>query len=227
MFHKSTRTFITTTIIAFLGSGAALAQGHAGDILLELDSNNRLMTSMETDGGVISNVRVFGSEFGEGGVFNFTDEPGFEAEDGTVPSGSLIGFNIRAALGLWNGSGFDTATESLTINFSSLQVTTGSGFVPGFGLPANSQGGYHRHLGFTLNGVTPDDSGIYLLEMEMWSDQSFIETSRPFWIVFNFNRDEAEHDLAIDWVNQNLVPAPGAMALLGLVCLGTRNRRRR
>src|SRR5690606_41993957 len=79
--HPTVFPYTTLFRSTLFGSGAALAQGHAGDILLELDGNNRLVTSMETDGGVISNVRVFGSEFGEGGVFNFTDEPGFERSE--------------------------------------------------------------------------------------------------------------------------------------------------
>lgn len=204
----------------------ALAQDEHGDIHLELNANNRIVTSLETDNGVISNVRVFGSEFGESGVFNFTDEPGFGADDGMFPGNSLIGFNIRTGLGAWNGNGFDLATETLTINFGSLEVTTTDGFVNGFGLPTDDEGGFHRHFGFTLNGVTPSDSGIFLLELEMWSDEPFIQSSRPFWIVFNFNSDEVDHDLAIDWVNKNLVPTPAALALLGIAGLVAGRRRR-
>lgn len=204
-----------------------VAAQHAGDIALELDASLRIITGSE--GAGFFPQRAFGSEFGEG-LFNFTDEPGFEAENGVFAPNVLVGFNIRTALGVWNGNGFDTALETLTINFGALERTTGAGFVEGFGLSTNAGGGYHRHFGFTLNGVTPQDSGVFLLELELWSDQPGVLTSLPFWIVFNFNESEAVHDLALDWVNANLVPAPGALLLLGLGLLAPRGcggRRRR
>jgi hypothetical protein len=36
---------------------------------------------------------------------------------------------------------------------------------------------------------------------------------------------EEEHDAAIEWVELNLVPAPGAIALLGLAGVAGRRRR--
>lgn len=210
-----------------LGSLPALAGGggHAGDIHLQLDGFNRIVTGSETDDFLPD--RVFAGEFGDTGIFNFTSNPGFDAEDGTFPPSSLVGFNILDALHVWNGAGFDVAPNTLTINFGSLQRSTSTGFVAGFGLLTSAQGGWHRHFGFTLNGVTENDSGIYLLQLDLWHESSAIHNSLPFWIVFNFNESEVEHELAIDWVRSNLVPAPGALALLGVGAVAMGRRRRR
>lgn len=214
-------TLSLSSLPALAGGG-----GHEGDIHLQLDSASRIVTGSEADSFLPS--RVFGGEFGDTGIFNFTTNPGFDAEDGTFPASTLVGFNILDALRVWNGNGFDLATETLTINFGSLQRTTSTGFVAGFGLLTSGQGGWHRHLGFTLNGVTENDAGIYLLQLDLWHESSAIQNSRPFWIVFNFNENKVEHESAIEWVRANLVPAPGALAMLaaGAVTMGRRRRRR-
>jgi len=196
---------LTAALTTALTAGGAAAQ-HAGDILLEVDSDSRIVTGLidEDNGEITHDVRVFGSEFGESGIFNFTDEPGFCGEDGTFPPQSLVGFNVLDALGAWNGAGFDPAAETLTISFGNLQVTTGNGFVPGFGLNTDSGGGWHRHLGFTLNDVDESDSGVYLLELEIWHESEDILTSKPFFVVFNFNESEEVHDAALEWVEGQL-----------------------
>lgn len=210
-----------------IGSQPALAGGggHAGDILLQLDGDSRIVTGSETDN--FAPNRVFSGEFGDTGVFNFTTNPGFDAEDGAFPASTLLGFNILDALRVWNGDGFDLAAETLTISFGSLQRTTSTGFVAGFGLLTSGQGGWHRHLGFTLNGVTENDAGVYLLQLDLWHESAAIQNSRPFWIVFNFNENEVEHEAAIEWARANLVLAPGALAMLaaGAMTMGRRRRR--
>lgn len=206
--HASIVSIVSTaSLVSFstLTSFSALAQDHAGDVGIEVD-NNTIITGLEDPNGTFAPFRVFGSEFGEGGIFNFTDEPGFDGEAGTFTPGTQTGFNILAPLFVWNGNGFEpTGGETLTINFSSLVRTTDSGFVAGFGLTVPANGSWHRHLGFTLNadGQGVRDPGIYLLELELWNNGG-LTNSEPFWIVFNFQEDDAVHDAAIDWLVDSL-----------------------
>ncbi|HBS29471.1 MAG TPA: hypothetical protein DEB06_08495 [Phycisphaerales bacterium] len=163
-------------------------------------------------------------EFGPNGI----DDPGFFAD--TLTDGTAVGFNIRAALGRWNGAGFDLSiSETMTIArfFGSpgqIDAASGVGFVPGFTLATASGGGFDEHPVYILNGPggTPAD-GVYLLELEVTSPA--LQTSLPLWIVFNLNTDEAIHDEAIEWVEANLVPSPGVLAAAPLA-LGARRRRR-
>lgn len=214
------------TTCAFLGaalfSAVPAAGQHLGDVGLAVE-NQTILTGSFDDQSNFSPFRVFGSEFGEGGIFNFTDEPGFDAEAGTFTPGSQTGFNILAPLLVWNGSGFEpTGGETLTINFSSLVRTTGSGFVSGFGLTVPSNGSWHRHLGFTLNadGQGVRDPGIYLLELELWNTDG-LTNSEPFWIVFNFQQDEAVHDAAIDWLVDSLSESEPATIVSAMVIFGS------
>lgn len=72
--------------------------------------------------------------------------------------------------------------------------------------------------------LNDDLVGIYLLEVRF--GMSGFVTSAPAWIVFNYGLDEEEHGLAVEWVEENLVPAPGVPALLGLGGLVAGRRRR-
>jgi len=223
--------FTLTAATSIVFAATAIAGVEHSDIGVFV-VNDRIRTG-ELHKGEFESIRVFGSEFGEGGIFNFTDEPGFEAEDGTFPPDTFWGFNILAPLGLWNGAGFDDAPNSLTVSFGPNEVTTSNGFVEGFFMQTDDEGGLHEHLGFTLNGVDmSSDPGVYLLELELkHSDDGIgpgggIGDSPPFWLVFNFMEDEAVHDEAIKWVEANLVPAPGAFALLGAAAFFARRRHR-
>ena len=66
-------------------------------------------------------------------------------------------------------------------------------------------------------------AGIYLASFTV--SAAGLSTSETFYVLFNLGSDEAEHDAAIEWVESNLIPAPGALALLGLAGLASRRRR--
>lgn len=217
-------------IVAASNAAPALAQ-HAGDIWLEV-IENRIVTGLidedEVPAVVTSDVRVFGSEFGEV-LPNWTDEPGFDNEPGVFLFGSAIGFNIRAALRSWNGSDFSTIpAERIAVDFATapgpVLTPLTDVLTPGFTIPVDSDNTWHRHLEFELQ--SPASPGIYLLELELFSTDPAILASLPFWIVFNQGLDEQEHDAAIEWVVQNLVPSPPA-AVLALCGFAAINRRRR
>lgn len=185
---------------------AAVAQPHGGDIILSI-TDNRIVTST-IEGESIVTRRVFESEFG---AFDFTDEPGFDSEAGAFPGSSLIGFNIRAGLRFWNGAAFPAdasgiAAERLRIRksgFGDVLTPTTDTITPGFGVDVSAGGEFHQHLGFTLQA--PNGAGIYLLELELWSSVSSITVSEPFWIVFNNDMPEADHEAAVAWALDNLV----------------------
>jgi hypothetical protein len=212
---------LTGAIAAALAASSAVAvadEGH-GDIEVEVKGDK-----------LVTEGRVFEAVFGDSGIPFFTDDPGFEGDAGVFTIGTTIGFNIMAALGLWNGKGFDDLNpldqETLTISFGPASATTDTGFVNGFDFVSDASNGFDVHLGFTLNrsgGFDPAD-GIYLLALQLTSNNYL--ASETFWIVFDNNIGDEKLDQAVAWVEANLVPAPGALALLGLAGLfGTRRRK--
>jgi hypothetical protein len=222
-------TFALFSAVTAASAGSAFAQ-HAGDVWLEV-LDNRIVTGLidedEDPPVVTSGVRVFGSDFGEV-LPNWTDEPGFDNELGTFQSGTSIGFNIRAALRSWNGSDFSMVpTERISVGFptaSAVLTPLTDELVAGFTIPVDMDNAWHRHLEYEL--LAPASTGVYLLELELFSTESSILPSLPFWLVLNQGEDEGVHDAAIDWVNQNLVPAPSTAALViaGLAVGGRRRR---
>jgi hypothetical protein len=193
------------------------------DVEIRTD-NGRLITGTLNE-GMFVRERVFGSELGEV-VPNITDEPGFDAQDGTLTPNSMLGFNLMNSLRVWNGSDFDTVSDStMTLSFLTLEATTSSNpgeVVNGFNFLVDQFGGMHDHPAFILNA--PASTGVYLLEMQ-FTGGGFAD-SESFYIVFNQNEDDSIHDAAIDYVRDVIVPAPGVGGLLaacGLVAL----RRRR
>jgi len=229
--HRSVIAFVpfaATSLVSTIAFAARADEEEHFDVLLEvIDGRIRTSAISEDESEVIPNVRVFGAEFGDD-VFNFTDEPGFQAFDGTFSPFASVGFNILDPLSIWNGAGFDSTAHTLTISFGPLEATTADGFVPGFGILADDDGGLHEHYGFTLNGVGETDQGIYLLSLESWVDGGGpIGASLPYWIVFNLNMPEDAHEAAIHWVEENLVPAPGGVAALLAAAWTIRRTRRR
>jgi hypothetical protein len=219
-------TMISSAIVLAATASIAVASGRDeahSDVEIRTD-NGRLITGT-LDEGMFVRERVFASELGEV-VPNIADEPGFDAEDGTLTPNTSLGFNLMNSLRVWNGSDFDTNSDStMTLSFLTLEATTSSTLgetVTGFNFLVDEFGGMHDHPAFILNA--PASTGVYLLEMQ-FTGGGFAD-SESFYIVFNQNEDESVHDAAIDYVREFIVPAPGAAGLLiasGLVAM----RRRR
>lgn len=218
--------FIRTLALAPLAcAGLALAGGETGHADVEIGVDAGRLVTGRTDGGAFVRERVYGSDLGEV-VPNFTDEPGFEADDGTLTPNTLLGFTIMDALRVWNGSDFATVSDStMTLAFLTLNVTTPDApgeTVDGFNFLVDADGGLHDHPAFQLNA--PASTGVYLLQLRFTGGG--FDASDPFYIVFNQNEDELVHDAAIDYVRSVIVPTPGAagaLALAGVAC--TRRRR--
>ncbi|MFO0857332.1 MAG: hypothetical protein U0640_08265 [Phycisphaerales bacterium] len=211
---KNMYQFIVLSVALSAFVPAALAQ-HAGDVGLGIE-NNRIVTGLFDNGAFTPGQRVFGADFGE--LFpNFTDEPGFDSLPGTFPVGSSIRFNVLGGSRVWNGTEFGSTipADQISIGFgpaTPVLTPLTDVLTPGFSLAVESTGEWHRHLEYTLQ--SPATDGVYLLAMTLTGDHVSMQESLPFWYVFNQNQDEAVHDAAIDWVNENLVPTPGASGLL-------------
>lgn len=191
-------------VAAFSLASAASAQ-HAGDISLSIEQGAIRTAALE--GSVSIPSRVFGATFGDTGVARFTSNPGFEALPGTFAPGSRTGFTPLSGLARFTGAGLEPVTvERLEVKFLTLMSVIGAQPAAGFDLAVQSNGGWHRHLNFRLfaQGGKLPSSGIYVVEMELYSNDGVTLPSEPLWIVFNDGRSVAEHDAAIEWVVDNL-----------------------
>lgn len=159
-------SLLATHCIAF----GASADG-AGTFLVVTDGV--LTTAVQNgDASVTAPVMLFGATFGDSGFPGLTSNPGLHAASGTFTPGTKIGCDVPESLQAWNGAGFVPCDETLTISFLTLSVTTGSGFVAGFELGVQANGGFHRHLNYVLNGPSGGAAldGIYLLVRDLQVD---------------------------------------------------------
>jgi hypothetical protein len=169
----------------------------------------------------VQNLRVFEAEFGEDPVFPFaTDEPGIGgvAADAGLTEGTTINLNVSAGLGVWNGSGFNYGTaDSMTIDYGPTSVGTGIGGTLDFLVTED----FDLHPIWSVNSGAAN--GAYLVELT--AAMAGFETSETFYVVFNLGLEEDDYEASVDWVSENLVPAPGVLALLGMGGLAVRRRR--
>ncbi|MCH2140136.1 MAG: hypothetical protein MK100_03785 [Phycisphaerales bacterium] len=179
--------------------------GHAGDVFVGVESGE-IFTGLIDEDDVEPHVRTFESEFGESGVPGFSDEPGWEAFPGTFDSDDRVGWNALAGLRRWNGDGFDTSIEeTITVSFAGLSFEIADTAVSGFDLAVQPDGGLHRHLGFFLDHDSGVPAvGVYLVELELYALDQSPQSSEPFWIVFNNEADEEDHEAAVEWVEEHL-----------------------
>ena len=216
----TSRTPSLATVAAIVTGAASLgsvahADGALGDVWIS-SLNGTLITGGfdHTTGTVINpSQRVFAADFGIDLAFPFsTDEPGFTSD----LLGSTVTINLLQGLGRWNGAGFDAATSSLFASYGGQDATSTAG--GSFGVLVTA--GLDLHPEFTL--VDPLD-GVYLASFT--ASSAGYATSESFYVLFNLGESEIDHDEAIEWVEANLVPAPGALALLAAGVLAGRRRR--
>lgn len=230
-------SFFLAAMLAAATTALAPAH-HEGDILLTIH-DSRITTNALVEGVAVPE-RLFAATLGEFGIPGVGDEPGFDNEPGTFEPGSLIGFTLTSPLRVWDGADFDlTAPDPLAgvrmkLSFASLSVTTGDGEVDGFQLAVAPNGEWHVHYIFELLPATGDfevPPGAYLLELSLHTTQEKISASKPFWILFNHELDEAtfaeiveaaealledhHHDCPADLNGDKLVDGNDLGALLG------------
>lgn len=242
----------TTTLLAILagalGASAALARQHS-DTLLQADhALGRVTTGAFDDATkmvVSTDERVFAGDFGETDPLqpNYSDEPGFRALAMTFAEGDQWGLNITDSVRVWDSASgnFDTLSPfTITLGFGPLSATSPAspgGFTPGFPITVATTGGFDTHLDVYLDAPgldaaeldapgrgAPMADGVYLLRLSAFA--TGLNASDDFWFVMNRGLDEAEHDRAVDYVREFLVPAPGGAATLacGVIALVRRRR---
>jgi hypothetical protein len=225
---------VCITVVVVVAVFSKIASAEHVDVRAYVQNARIAVGSSELVGSTVvplsDEQRVFGTELGEDdpGQPFMTEDPGFLSEDGAFPGGSgqWLGFNARAGLAVWNGSGFagTPASESLQITVGSQSVNVAGGAVPGFNFAQiDSGGGLHQHMTFELlgadgnpipgDGVEPT-TGVYMLELELTTTMSGIAASLPVWMVYNNGDTEENHDAAIEWVESNLVPEPVSALML-------------
>ncbi len=193
---------------ALAASDAARAQ-HA-DIGVSIEGGALVTADVGAKGLVAA--RVFPASFGDTGVPRFTSNPGFDAAVGTLTPGSRLGFNILSPLARFTGDGLEpVAVERIGCAFLTLSATAGLEPTTGFDLAVQSNGGFHRHLSFSLfgEGGEPAASGVYAFELELYSTDGVTAPSAPFWIAFNDGRDASELDAALAWIEANALEGGG------------------
>lgn len=177
---------------------------------------------------ILSQERVFPADFFDTRLGIISDEPSYLADDPSPLIGHLVGVRVRRAARVWNGNDF-LGLSLLTLTLSAAGqpgVTTPmmDPMTPILGPALEVPGGSAEfRFDTTLNGTTP---GLYLLELDAWTDTPGVGGSLPYWIVLNHGMPEHEVDHGIEWVRDNLVPTPGAgVMMVGLTVLATRRRR--
>lgn len=217
-------TRIATTII-FLAGTLAAPLAHADEVHLDpfvWAQNGRIeIGAWDDDANKLHApiYRVFGAELGEDPEFPFSiDEPGIRSD----LNGLTFSLDLDAGLQAWNGSAFGASTSSMSVAYGGSMIGTASGGSLSFLVGDD----FHAHPAFTLSGLGGADPapGIYLISFTVSSVG--YGTSDRFWIAFNLGMSEADHEAAIEWVEANYVPAPGALAMMGVMGAGTRRRRR-
>ena len=169
----------------------------------------------------VNNLRVFEAHFGEDPEFPFAiDGPGIGgvAADLGLPVNSVLSMNMNAGLDIWNGNGFDASGSSMFVEYGPSSMSSATGGHLDFLISDD----YDLHPIYMIDPAA--DTGAYLLEFSFSMD-GFI-ASDPFWIVFNLGMDDEEFEESVEWVEANLVPAPGGLALIAVSLVAQRRRRR-
>ncbi|MEM6260171.1 MAG: PEP-CTERM sorting domain-containing protein [Planctomycetota bacterium] len=183
-----------------------------------------------------------------------TNVPGFDTAEELFSNGSRVGIDITTptlitdSLMEFNGTGLVSTSVELQATFTigsntiltrtdgDTNQTDDSGilFLPAFSGAGGEQneGRWHRHYVFALysdilsNGnLVEPATGVYVLELDVVTEEPGISDSDPIFIVFGVNADP---DDAIEFVEANVVPEPtSALALLaGAGLIATRRCRR-
>jgi len=224
------RMLVAGGAIAAIGMSGGVATATGVDVLLLRDDVNGVVTTGafddDTESVVNFSQRVFEGELGGlvPGNPNLGDDPGFRALSGDFDGGSW-GFNVLSTPQLWNGSTLVDSPIGFELSFGPASVTVGAGGASGFSIPVGA-GGFDDHLDILLLAGDPDPGadGVYVLEFEAFSND--LGASDPFWFVLGRGVGDDQIDPVVDYVQQNLVPAPGALALFGALGVAAARRRR-
>jgi len=200
-------TLLTSSLACLLCASPASAQLHQSDVALRVvdDATGSGVRQMQTGWynpcaqALSFPHRIFVTRLGD---FDTINDPGFDAESGSLPPNTQVGFDILAALRLWNGADFSQiASPRLRVRLgppsNSRFTPLTDVIVPGFGFSTSSAGLFHFHFNYTLVSsaqppAVPAESGIYLLQLRMWANAPGIRASEPLYLLLAQQADDAE-----------------------------------
>jgi hypothetical protein len=231
--------FIRLCWLVLLASYAGVALAQHADVRPRV-SDGMIFTDgfIDATSETIPDLRIFGYDFQEDPADPyFAADPGFNAAAGSgLPGGSQLRFNILsgadfdlpANLSFWDGTDKNAAEPGVQVQFGlvpggetlrlgfasgSVVVGTGLGEMSGFAIQTvNANGAIHRHLSSFLDAGSAafPAEGVYLFPLELTSSDTAVRDSDPLFFVYNNGRTEEQHDLAIDWVESNLLVVSSA-----------------
>jgi len=195
---------------------------HDIDVILEHGPEG-ITTHRVLSGNITAPERVFDAD-----MISFfgniaTEDPGFNSRLGEFPPFAVMSLDIADQLRVWNGAGFDPVDPAffLEIDFLGQQAvspTTPGELVPGPLFNATEFGDLHNHPDHFL--VVNEVPGIYLGAFKLSSDD--LGDSEIFYFVYRWEpvsgditAAEAEQQVAIQWVRDNLLAPPCSADLSG------------
>lgn len=211
MINRTT-AFATLAVTCSMAASSGL---HDADFILAVRDSQIVTGVVNPDtGDVIYPSRIKSAMLGAEGFPNFTNDPGFNAELGQLVPGMTIGFSILRAPRVWDDVTMDfdtTASEQITVRAAAQDIDAPSsdtvleGIV--FGQASNTPSAtFHHHMQYLLNGALPPMvQGVWMLELELWTESSGIDASDPLYLVFAQGDGEDQLDDAIAWIEDNLI----------------------
>jgi hypothetical protein len=197
---------------------------------LVVDESNSVPVAVATGN------KIFEGNLGDlyGGPLK-TNDPGFVAAPGTFQSGEQLWYQATGTLGFWNGTSWSVAPDDVSLKLAdalgSDTLITAAGVTNPLGVidAADSSGGIHRHLDFSVSD--PNPAGSYLATFQLVSRDasgnlpSPYSDSDPFHIVLNRGLSDSAFEASITALT---VPEPEtyAMFLAGLAMMGYMARQR-
>ena len=215
------RSAATIAACCLATSGATGQTLHNADLAIRAGSDSHIEFGLPAQsGGVDWGVRTARARLDLAPFANLTDDPGFDSASGSFPPGTAIGFDLLGPLRLWDGEDFDGTDPdyAMSVTKGDAVVSTAQGRVPGFTFGSADAGGrFHHHVRYFLDPFEfTAVTGLWLLELELWSTNAAALPSEPFFIVFASGQDALDQqDDAVAWVEQNLLG--GACAAADLV----------
>jgi len=208
------RTIRLVFVLFFTGPAFA-GTLHDLDVILEV-VDGEITTNRVTAGNTTEPERVFDADMISFFGNIVTNDPGINSGLGALPAFTVFSLDLAAPLKRWNGDGFDGVDPAhyleIEHNNQVAQSPMSEGVVvTGPLMNATEFGDVHNHPDNFL--VIDEQPGIYLGTLRITS--ATLEDSEDFYFVYRWEPTsgdlvaaEAEQQLAIEWVRDNVVSDP-------------------